>query len=106
MPKFKLPMQLNPPPFVPVHYHASFYGHHRVAEGEVSDWLNGKLIIIIIIGPIHNTHTFQIIPRTALVEQPLFLTYFMHEPWHEESKELKAQDPEPNPKDQLLQTPR
>lgn len=56
MPKFNLPVQLNPPPPVPLHYHASFYGRHRVVEGEVSDRLNGKLIIISIIGPIHNTH--------------------------------------------------
>lgn len=39
-----------------MYYHASFYDHPRVVEGEVSDRLNGKLIIIIIIGPIHNTH--------------------------------------------------
>lgn len=56
MPKFKLPVQLNPPPFVPMHYHARFYGRHRVVEGEVSDRLNGELIIIIVIGPIYNTH--------------------------------------------------
>lgn len=105
MPKFNLPVQLNPPPPVPLHYHASFYGRHRVVEGEVSDRLNGKLIIISIIGPIHNTHTFQIIPRTALVLQPPFLTYFMHEPWHEDSKEHKVQNPEPNPTDHLLQIP-
>lgn len=39
-----------------MHYRGSFYSHHRVVEGEISDRLNGKLIIIIIIGPIHNTH--------------------------------------------------
>ena len=104
MAKFKLPVQLNPPPFVPMHYHASFYGHHRVVEGEVSDRLNGKLIIVIIIGPIHNTH----IPNYTKDWTCPAVTVpdFMHEPQHEESKEHKAQNPEPNPKDQLLQTPR
>lgn len=43
-------------PLCLMYYHASFYDHPRVVEGEVSDRLNGKLIIIIIIGPIHNTH--------------------------------------------------
>jgi len=68
-------MQLSPPPFVPMHYRASFYGRHRVVEGEVSDRLNGELIIIIIIDPIHNTHIpnyTEVCSRPALAVPDFF----------------------------------
>lgn len=85
LPTLEQPVQLNPPPFVPVHYHAGFYGCHRVVEGEVSDRLNGKLIIIIIIGPVHSTH----IPNyTEDGTHPAVAAPDLSHAWHEEHEVL------------------